>query len=166
MWGHRVLQGNRQWDKTCCVGAAEWGAQWGRAWGQGHCWGCAVGQSSVMVSVSATGRGRPGGPAPCSPLPHPCPSVLLQLPGRALVQLRRQHGGGGAGGRGEHPQRLHPLLPAPQRHPCLVGQQCCQRQQQLSPIEPLGGPAGGHEAAQRRIPSCSSPPIPTLQSGP
>lgn len=73
-------------------------------------------------------RGGPGwGSLPPRALPHPCPSLLLQLPGRAVVQLRRQHGGGGAGGRGEHPQRLHPLLPAPQRHPRLVGQQRRQR---------------------------------------
>lgn len=60
------------------------------------------------------GASRGGGSVPPHPLPL-TPSVLLQRPGRALVQLRRQPCGGGAGGRGEHPQRLHPLLPAPPR---------------------------------------------------
>lgn len=66
------------------------------------------------------------------------------------------------------PTLLHPpAAPSPTPWHCApLAAPAPHRQQQLSPIEPLGGPAGGHEAAQRRIPSCSSPPIPTLQSGP
>ncbi|XP_021270309.1 ubiquitin carboxyl-terminal hydrolase 43 isoform X1 [Numida meleagris] len=41
-----------------------------------------------------------------------------------------------------------------------------RRQQQLGLIEPLGGPAGGPQAAQRRIPACSPAAVPTLQPGP
>lgn len=74
------------------------------------------------------GQGRARGttsPPVCRP-PPAIPSLLLQCPGRAVVQLRRQQGGGGAGGGGEHPQRLHPLLPAPQRRARMVSQQLHQ----------------------------------------
>lgn len=130
--------GDLLWGRTRGGGRAQWAGSTG--WGRG-----AVSQSSACrdraalaasttpqhhgaPSPAAPGEGRPGGSLPPPrALPHPCPSLLLQLPGRAVVQLRRQHGGGGAGGRGEHPQRLHPLLPAPRRHPRLVGQQRRQR---------------------------------------
>lgn len=74
---------------------------------------CSMG---LLVPPAARGSGHPGTepPSPFTPCPL-APSVLLQRPGRALVQLRRQPGGGGARGRGEHPQRLHPVLPAPPR---------------------------------------------------
>uniref|UniRef100_G1MVR0 ubiquitinyl hydrolase 1 n=1 Tax=Meleagris gallopavo TaxID=9103 RepID=G1MVR0_MELGA len=66
------------------------------------------------------------------------------------------------------PALLHPpAAPSPTPWHCApLAAPTPRRQQQLGPIEPLGSPAGGQQAAQRRIPACSSPPIPTLQPGP
>lgn len=82
MWGHRVLQGNSG-IKMCCVRGAV-----GKSVGPGALQGvCSASEQRDGLHLCC-GEGRPEGPCSLLPLPHPCPSVLLQLPGRALVQLR------------------------------------------------------------------------------
>lgn len=54
-------------------------------------------------------------------------SLLPELPGRPVVQLRRQHGGVAAGRGGHHPGGLHPVLSETEQHPLLVSQQLHER---------------------------------------
>lgn len=54
-------------------------------------------------------------------------SVLQELSGRTVVQLRRQQRGLGAWGRSVHPGRLHPFLSEARRHTAVVGPLLCPR---------------------------------------
>lgn len=54
-------------------------------------------------------------------------SVLQELSGRTVVQLRRQQRGLGAWGRSVHQGRLHPLLSEARRHTAVVGPLLCPR---------------------------------------
>ncbi|XP_021270312.1 ubiquitin carboxyl-terminal hydrolase 43 isoform X3 [Numida meleagris] len=107
-------------------------------------------------------------------------STLVCFPLRGLDMAPHLAPGGG---RWQHPLRpprgcppdaLYDLYAVCNHHGSMQGghytarwRRCGRtRQQQLGLIEPLGGPAGGPQAAQRRIPACSPAAVPTLQPGP